>query len=539
VTLAASLRAIQTALERDFSADAGVAECCAGAAVHLLYAHRASPVAPTSLVPLVHTPFNDRAGSFPWTTPPLYEAATAPRYNQPYRDFIASRFVWKERPEVTFTKWPTGATEPEATGDDGGTLIEFEGASARTESELTAEVPADPELPAGYPAYPTIRQVCLSIPGVVGAHADINSPDNDTNAATLAYPSPGADDSLRLLAVTPHMKIELRPANGAAVPIANPWTDRISYGVTTAAQYGSDVYESTTGQRIGGITRYTYRGTRYFGIANRADDSSATLRAAYLDNPTRFSAARALVLDTVLSVEGGPAAVATYDGPKLSWGMNQFIIPAGGTGELHQILCYIYDFFPEAFENCFGRYGFGVRFTSRARVWHQHTTYGNPVLYRVPCCSTGLPANLDAIRTALAPGEDAAGVPSQHAAALAAQFAITRQQTTTAGAIYVFHRAGYVADIQQAQLQWSSYRVTRALRGVNNPTVRDGVTSFLRSLGASAPEADRLRVANGALQAAADRGVTTDPNGAFTDEGSEAEWYDWEVRCQNAGKEVT
>ncbi len=522
-----ALREIQTALEKEFSADAVVAECCANAAVHLVYAHSANPVTPASQVRLVHTAFDERADSFPWTTPPKYEASTAPRYNQPYRDFIAARFTWKELAEVSFQKWPTGATEPEATADDGGTLVEFEGGSVRSESEVELEVPDAPALPADYADYPTIRQVCLSVPGVRGNHAEVNSPDNDTNTATLAYPAPGADDALRLLSVTPHFKFELRPSDGGNIPIEDPWEYRICYGVTPAEHYTHSVYEVTTEQRVGGITRYDRR----YGIKHDGADSAATVRAQYLDAPTHFSPSRALLIDTILKVEGGPAAVTTYDGPKLSWGMNQFNIPAGGTGELHQILCYIYDFFPETFENCFGRYGIGVRFTRRARVWNPHTTYGEPTLFRVPCCDTGLPAKLDAITADLSSEESFA--------ALARQFALRREDTTTAAMIYIFHRAGYVPEIQEAQLQWTSYRVTYSLRGVERPTIRGGLRPFLRSLGSNMSDADREANANAAFRAARERGVTTDPDGAFSDEGSEAEWYDWTVRCENAGKEVS
>lgn len=522
-----SLRDIQAALEKEFSPDAAVAECCAGAAVHLVYAHLADPVMPDAQVPLDHPDFDERAGSFPWTTPPKYEASTAPRYNQPYRDFIAARLSWKQLADVSFEKWPTGATEPEATADDGGTLIEFEGGSARSESELTVEVPEATELPGDYPEYPSVRRVCLSVPGTEGVHAEINSPENDTNSATLAYPAPGADDSLRLLAVTPHFQFEIRPDAGGKIPIEDPWEYRICYGVTPAEHYTHDLYEISTGQRVGGITRYDGR----YGIVNDGAGSAATLRAEYLDNPTRFSPSRALLIDTILKVEGGPAAVTTYDGPKLSWGMNQFNIPDGGTGELHQILCYIYDFFPDAFEKAFGRYGIGIWFNRRSRVWSAHTTYGEPKLFRLPCCDTGLPAKLDAITADLSPAESYL--------AMATQFALRREDTTTAAMIYIFHRAGLVPDIQKAQLQWTSYRVTRSLDGVDNPTVRGGLRPFLRSLGSNMSDADREANANAAFEAARERGVTTDPDGAFSDEGGEAEWYDWAVRCENAGKEVS
>ncbi len=266
-------------------------------------------VAADTLLPLSYPAFDTRVDAWDWVTTTRYEQCDVLKTNQPYRDFIRARFLWKERPhQVKVTQLPTNADTPDPTAVDGGALIFLhDGTSLGTGAQVRVELPAATDPPAGYPGR---RRVCLSVPGDAGNHAVLEA---GTNVATVAYASPDAANALHLVGEMPWFRLQLP----AGTDIDDPWTYRIGYGVTTAAQSGQHLHEAITDTDVGPIER---NGTHY-GINQMGDDTRATMRAAYTDH---LSGSRRLVIAGVLGAEAGPSAVSTHDGPKVSWGMNQW-----------------------------------------------------------------------------------------------------------------------------------------------------------------------------------------------------------------------
>nr|AYM52645.1 hypothetical protein [Aetherobacter sp.] len=528
------LRQIQAALARDFAAEP--VSPCEKHHVHLVYAHIAEVVDAATLVPLSYPDLESRVDAWTWPTTTAYEACEVAKDNQPYRDFIRARFLWKERAGVTLTELPSNADTPAATAADGGTLITIHDGPrlGPTGSAAVSVKVTLPAAPAAVADYPTLRRVCLSTPGQEGKHAEL---ETGVNEATVEYPQRDLDSALHLVGEMPWFRFQL--PSGTAIT-EDPWAYRINYDVTPASQYGQHVFESSTSQDIGGISRYKdNNGVYHYGFSQKGNDTKAAIRSGY---DTDLSTSRRLVVAGVLDVEGGPSAVTSYDGPKASWGMNQWTWPRNAAvGEIHQILCYIYDFFPEAFDTCFGRYGIGVSFASRNRTWSP-STYNSPVLFRVPCCKLKL--GTAEITRSMRAGLDAIG---QHLAldelhgTIASSFSLlTREDTTSVAMLYLLYRAGHNAEVQKAQVQWTSYRITYGKRNLRNPTNDAVLRGFLVSLGSNMSDTDRADHANNGIAAGVAEGHTYPAlTAAFSDVGTTEEWRDWAVRCDNASKTTT
>lgn len=519
------LREIQEALTREFTDP--TTSPCVPERVLLVYAHKAELVDARALVALTYPDFEARVDAWNWPTTTRYEACEVIKHNEPYRDFIRARFLWKERAEVALTALPANARTPDPTAADGGTLIKLtSGTSLAAGSTVNIELPAQEAVPDGYP---TIRRVCLSIAGQEGSHGEVNTPDAPgTNAVTLDYPAGAGDTNLHLVAEVPWFKFEYPQGTALA---DDPWTYKINYSVTPAAHRGRVLYEASSGTVVGSIMRYD----GHYGLGNSGGDSKAAVRNA---GAADLSPSRRAVLAAVLNVEGGPAAVSSYDGPKASWGMNQWTWPRGAAaGELHQILCYIFDFFPDAWDRCFGRYGLTMSFASRNRRWSP-SAYNTPVLARVPCCRPN--GENPSIRTGLNSIGRALARDTNHGT-IATTYAITdRSDTTNIAFMFLLHKAGGDADIQRAQMQWTSYRITYGMRNTQNPTNDQALEGFLTSLGSNMPAADRSANAAAGIAAGEAEGHTYPAmNAAFDDTGTTEEWRDWAVRCDNAGKETT
>ena len=187
---AEKLREIQTALAHEFTNP--TTSPCTPQRVHFVYAHVASVVDAHNLLPLAYPDFASRVTTWTFPTATRYEACGIIKQNAPYRDFIRARFLWKERADVKLTELPSNADTPTATAADGGTLIMIHdnsptlGAATDPKVNVKVELPAQEAVPAGYP---TIRRVCLSVPGQVGHHGEVNTPEAPgTNAVTLEYP---------------------------------------------------------------------------------------------------------------------------------------------------------------------------------------------------------------------------------------------------------------------------------------------------------------------------------------------------------------
>ncbi|ATB37205.1 penicillin-resistant DD-carboxypeptidase [Cystobacter fuscus] len=107
--------------------------------------------------------------------------------------------------------------------------------------------------------------------------------------------------------------------------------------------------------------------------------------------------------------------------------------------------------------------------------------------------------------------------------------------------IYLFHKAGLDEDIQRAQVQWTSYRISYAisryrLSGSTNLGVLDG---FLRSLGSNIPDELRLANANQAIREGTAEGIVYPRlDDIFSETGTQQGWRDWATRCADANKEM-
>jgi hypothetical protein len=278
------------------------------------------------------------------------------------------------------------------------------------------------------------------------------------------------------------------------------------------------------------------------GVAKYAGEGTDTseLGARYSGD---LGASRVKVFKAVKNVEGACESIATYDGPKISWGINQWTLPKGGGGELWQLMAFIYDFFPQAFARRFAYYGFGVWFEGRSGTWTAHGTYKNVVVYRVPCCGPKTRTGIDAV---FAAGKDAAenntgasgDKPPGAMKKIADAFSVTRDATTSYAMCHVFTTAGADEDIQKAQAQWMSYRITST--SPVGKTISTVINEFLKSLGSNMSDTARFNSAVSALKGEYDTaGVTALLAETFSDDGAAKEWIDWPTRCTNAGKSTT
>ncbi len=561
---AEKLRKIQAALQRDFGNEPAVAPCQNPRHVHLLYAHTTHAASTPALLPLSAPEFDQRVDAWVWPSVQAYEDCKVIKHTRPYRDFITARFLWRELPGVSLGPLPPNVTQPAPTTADGGTLLQLSegtGPSLQHGKPLTVRVTFPAEQAVS--GYPTIRRVCFSTVNTAGQHAEINTPEAPGEVtANLTYPAPTVDTELHLLSAAPWFRFELRDHKGNAFQqIADPWADSTHFRDTWPHKIkpgNTFLYEKTTNTQIGDFSRYTFKNKRgetitFYGIKNVGEDLLAAVRSNYQAN---MSPSRRRVIEGVLGVEGKPGAIQTYDGPKLSWGMNQW-----NRGELAQLLAYIYDFFPVAFAQCFGRYGIGVYFEGRNRNWGPAppadgsaprgalggSAYRNPILFRIPCCVSS--AHLQRAWEALTQttGETALNLHRT----LAETFRMTDAQSTSYAMAYIFHKAGTNEDIQRAQVQWTSFRLSNAIRnaygqplpaGNEQPPRRlsndDALDYFLRSLGSNEDQTTRLNNANTTVGSRpASEGIPV-RTANFQDEATTAEWKDWETRCRNANKEV-
>ncbi|WAS96591.1 hypothetical protein [Nannocystis punicea] len=378
---------------------------------------------------------------------------------------------------------------------------------------------------------PRRRRLCLSVPGSAGEHKDVDVA-GATVEASLLYPVPTQHNELRLLSVSPGFQFEV---GGTAVGATDPWTE--STRAFTVAQRGQRLEERSSSTYVGkvvssqwgvGIAKYASEGTDTTELANR--------------HACDLGDSRVKVFKALRNVEGGCESVATYDGPKISWGINQWTLPSV-TGELWQILAFIYDFYPEAFARRFSYYGIGLWFASRAATWTAHGTYRDVLVYRLPCCGPQTRAAIDAV---FAAGGAAAGATAEAQAqtsdtppapmrGIAQALRLTRRATTSIAMCHVFTTAGADEDIQKAQAQWMSYRIS-STRPVGK-TIGDVIDLFLRSLGSNMSATARLNTAVASLgDEYSPEQVQSLLGETFSDDGASGGWIDWPTRCRDAGK---
>jgi len=105
--------------------------------------------------------------------------------------------------------------------------------------------------------------------------------------------------------------------------------------------------------------------------------------------------------------------------------------------------------------------------------------------------------------------------------------------------IYLFFKAGSEPDIQRAQVEWTSFRISAAIARLQAPTHDAALGAFLRSLGSNIDDATRLQKATASINAGRAEGHSYPAlNARFNDAGTAAAWRDWATRCDEAGKET-
>jgi len=514
VTTWEQLWALLEDINTRFNNGAATETCPAEARLHLVYAHKAALVDPDE------TLRNGVSG------PQAYESAEEPKHATVFKDFLGSRLLWTPIEGAELNRVPNLRQPGTPTTIADGTLLHFEHTQFNPVAfKVECKAPSDDDSDTYHPPR---RRLCLSIPGSAGSHADVDAPSGSQVSAELDYPVATQDTALRLFAVAPGFDFEFRPApprNGEqqtaepqAATITDPWTDS-PRGL--ADKYGWSLHEKSASFWVGNMTRYRYQGNYLYGLQKKAGQAGTTTTFDLAERHSAdLGASRVTVFKAVKEIEGACESVASYDGPKISWGINQWI-----RAELWQIVAYIADFFPDAFARRFGWFGIGVHFTSRNTRWGKYDTYRNVNVYRVPCCGSTTRSALDAI---LAP-KDGPIRP-----ALARAIPINFNQDTTSYAMhYVFSAAGTDQDIQRAQAEWMSFRISST-----NPvgkTLDTVVDDFLKSLGSNMPAADRLTKARAAL---GDQAATLLAE-TFSDDGASTAWTDWATRCDNANKART
>lgn len=491
-----------------------------------------------------------------------------------------------------------------------------------TDSTTTTESTTEVETGA---TYTKLRRLCLSLAGQAGDHLLIEAKAAGNINAEIVYHTPQQDTELRLFCNAPGFKFELRDKKKKK---AAATTDTKAAATTTETETeteaegegdeqkstvvlggqddpwtistrdlgsGKKLYEKSSEQFVGDLVNSPY-GT---GIQKLASSSGCTttedLATTYA---TELGVSRSTVFKAVKDIEGACESIQTWDGDKISWGINQWTVGTDDKGELYQILSFIYDFFPDAFAKRFGYFGIGMWFKSRQATFAARTAYDEPIGFRVPCCGPSIRGAITAILVDSQKQEETKGkkgtkpkaetttttdgktddakkddaekneddLPPVPAKALANALRLRRHDTTSEAMCFVFTTAGADKVIQKAQAQWMSYRIT-ATSPVGK-TMKVVITEFLKDLGASA-DAD-VRNAKAIIglgpefyqQAYADavKTVPKEPkktydkrlivavadaiepqiqdrvDAIFSDDDADELWVDWNKRCEAAGK---
>ena len=364
------------------------------------------------------------------------------------------------------------------TADEGGTLVHFkdcnfEKPKVPTKVTTRTKIPdftlVDGYTTAGTPTpegdgYPTLRRLCLSIPGSTGDHKDVEGKGAATVSDELDYPVPPQDGELRLLGISPAFKFT---RGGAEIAMTDPWAESGYHkgGAPGKTKPPSGaILESSSGVSLGSYGKY---GDDY-GLM-KVGDAVTTCKDLAARYGTQLGRSRVMIFKAMNDIEGKAETIQTYE-PRQSWGINQWT----SDGELWQILAFISDFFPQAFARRFGYFGFGIWFASRKATWRYDSTYEGVIPYRVPCCGPKTRSGIDALFPTKAEVDAAAAAPAPTAAEASAAadkppvamqkmanaFAMKHIDATSFAFSYVLTAAGADQDIQKAQAQWMSYRIT-------------------------------------------------------------------------------
>jgi len=574
------LEALEKALNDEFQNKGCPKETCPlGPRVHMIYAHYAA------------RPDVDKVmKKWRFVTLTDYSNSSEPRYAQPAVDYLATHFLWVLTKDVKHDELPNLTAPVKPTAEDGGTLVHFKDTNFDKE-QIPTKITAPGKIqdwtlvegkdvfyassgPGGTaatgdiedgPGYPKKRRLCLAIPGQAGEHKDVDLAATITEK--LNYHTPPQATELRTTCIQPGFKFEVKtvnlkkptpppkPKKGAPPPPPppppppketmtevgkdDPWiASTRDLGASTKGVEALSLYETSSNVFVGSLVGSKWGN----GVQKLASADGVTTTAALAQRYSgQLSRSRQIVFKALTKVEGACESVATYDGDKISWGINQWTYARGSeTGEICQLLAYIYDFFPDAFARRFGYYGFGVWFSGRASSWNAGNTYHDPIIYRVPCCGPKIGSAIKGIHDgAKLPDEKtqrADDLPPFRAKLMAQALSFPKKQTISLAMAYVFTCAGADLEIQKAMAQWMSYRITQ--RSPVGKTNKEVIDSFLISLGSNIkPE---VREASALAGPKAELGDKAKVEAAlaepFDDTGTAEDWMKWSVRCKNAGK---
>lgn len=414
------------------------------------------------------------------------------------------------------------------TTTDGTTTDETESEEEETELESGA-------------TYTKLRRLCTSLVGQAGDHLLIEAKEDADINAKLVYHTPQQDSELRLFCNAPGFNFELRGKKKTTEEKTETETEEKKDGETEGEEQMSNVvlggqddpwikstrdlgkgkalWETSSETWVGDLVSSPYGN----GIQKLASASGCTttedLATTYA---TELGKSRGIVFKAVKDIEGACESIQTWDGDKISWGINQWTVGTDDKGELYQILSFIYDFFPDAFARRFGYFGIGMWFKSRQATFAARTAYDEPIGFRVPCCGPAIRGAITAILVDSQKQEEAKGkkgtkktegtkadgggtpsdkktddtkkedepkdkkddLPPVPAKALANALRLRRHDTTSQAMCFVFTTAGADKVIQKAQAQWMSYRITST--SPVGKTMKVVITEFLKDLGASA-----------------------------------------------------
>jgi hypothetical protein len=568
-------------LDKEYANDATVKACPAGPRVHLVFAHFAA------------RPDVDKAMSkWRFSTLDAYGKASEPHHERPARDYLGAHYLWVASQDGQLDELPNLTSPVAKTALEGGTLVHFKSTNFEKEKVPTkvtasAKIPdfklvdgyapppaggggatpaaqpggatptthgggATPTQPAAggggaTPAatttvtpegasYPTLRRLCLSVPGSTGDHKDVDA-KGATVSAHLAYPVPPQDGEMRLLAVSPGFKFTV---GGAEIAMTDPWAESSYNKGGRASKPHGEVVESSSGVSLGSYGTY---GSDY-GLMKEAKPSLTRCSDLAARYKSQLGSSRVLIFKAMNQIEGAAETIQTYE-PRQSWGINQWT----SDGELWQILAFISDFFPEAFARRFGYFGFGIWFSSRKATWRFDATYEGVIPYLVPCCGPKTRAGIDALfptqkeiaaaAAAPAPTADeakkAADKPPVAQKKMANAFSLRHIDATSYAFSYMLTAAGADPDIQKAQAQWMSYRITSVHKN-ERMTNREVYYAFQADLRPAASELEKRKTAMDATLAA-DPTTRGHENDTFSDaDATDKDFYDWPTRCKNAGK---
>jgi hypothetical protein len=433
------------------------------------------------------------------------------------------------------------------------------------------------------PRYPKKRVLCLSQAGSRGEHLTVDAFPPSEATVDLHYHTLSQDSELRLFCVAPGFvfatpgsdakareRPQIRPEDlGADLKQTqlldwqkdDPWFES-----TRNLGSGKKLVETSSDVLLGDLVKSRFGE----GLQKLSDAPGVTptevLGQRYFDQLGR---SRQVIFEKLTKMLGACESLQTWADNCAAWGINWWRLNHTDEGELAQILCYIYDFYPDAFARRFGYFGVGVWFSGRKATWEPLNTYQDAIVYRVPCCGPTIRNAMKAVLDdALKPPSFRFGSDTPPAAMkpLADATRMRRADTATKAFCYALTTAGEDRDVQRAMAQWMSYRIS--WKGPVGKPLLVAIEEFVETLKPSAdkaiyevrtllglgaeyvnkPTAEVLAAYKSWAHEEAKKAKPADEKAwiaknfplaeTFSDDDADLAWIDWPTRCRDAGKVI-